>query len=452
MTYEFLQSYWWFLVSLLGALLVFLMFVQGANTLIFCLGKTEEERRLIINSTGRKWEFTFTTLVTFGGAFFASFPLFYSTSFGGAYWLWMIILFSFVIQAVSYEFQNKIGNFLGPKAFQICLIINGIVGPLLLGGAVATFFNGSNFLIDKGNITNSLQPVISRWANASHGLDALLDPWNVVLGLAVLMLARILGMLYIKNNIEHQEIQKRCTRQLPWNALIFLLFFLPFLIRLMVKDGFSTTAEAGMSAASAGSITIESMKYLHNLLEMPILSALLLIGIVLVLFGIFKSSRSVQYRKGIWFTGIGTVLTVLVLLLIAGWNNTAYYPSNIDLQSSLTLANSCSSEFTLRTMAIVSLLIPFVLSLHRLRLACHRPQAHHAGRNRAGRSVLTEVSRVSPRKPSTIDYSSFRHFLFFTEYYSAAVIVFRIFQNVFLKTKEYLADKILLLTFAAENE
>ena len=221
MTYEFLQSYWWFLVSLLGALLVFLMFVQGANTLIFCLGKTEEERRLIINSTGRKWEFTFTTLVTFGGAFFASFPLFYSTSFGGAYWLWMIILFSFVIQAVSYEFQNKIGNFLGPKTFQICLIINGIVGPLLLGGAVATFFNGSNFLIDKGNITNSLQPVISRWANASHGLDALLDPWNVVLGLAVLMLARILGMLYIKNNIEHQQIQERCTRQLPWNALLF---------------------------------------------------------------------------------------------------------------------------------------------------------------------------------------------------------------------------------------
>ena len=349
---------------------MFLMFVQGANTLIFCLGKTEEERRLIINSTGRKWEFTFTTLVTFGGAFFASFPLFYSTSFGGAYWLWMIILFSFVIQAVSYEFQNKIGNFLGPKTFQICLIINGIVGPLLLGGAVATFFNGSNFLIDKGNITNSLQPVISRWANASHGLDALLDPWNVVLGLAVLMLARILGMLYIKNNIEHQQIQERCTRQLPWNALIFLLFFLPFLIRLMIKDGFSTAAEAGMSAAaeagmsaaSAGSITLESMKYLHNLLEIPILLVILLIGVVLVLFGIYKSSRSVEYRKGIWFTGIGTVLTVLVLLLIAGWNNTAYYPSNIDLQSSLTLANSCSSEFTLRTMAIVSLLIPFVLA------------------------------------------------------------------------------------------
>src|SRR5574344_251040 len=238
MDYIFLQHYWWFLISLLGALLVFLLFVQGANSLLFTLTHDESSRTLLINSTGRKWEFTFTTLVTFGGAFFASFPLFYSTSFGGAYWLWMLILFSFVLQAVSYEFQNKMGNFLGVKTFQWFLIANGILGPLLLGGAVATFFNGSNFLIDKGNITNSLQPVISRWANASHGLDALLDPWNVVLGLAVLMLARILGMLYIKNNIEHQQIQERCTRQLPWNALLFLLFFLPFLIRLLVKDGF----------------------------------------------------------------------------------------------------------------------------------------------------------------------------------------------------------------------
>ncbi len=355
MTYDFLQSYWWFLVSMLGALLVFLLFVQGANTLIFCLGKTEEERRLIINSTGRKWEFTFTTLVTFGGAFFASFPLFYSTSFGGAYWLWMMILFSFVIQAVSYEFQNKIGNFLGAKTFQVCLIINGIVGPLLLGGAVATFFDGSNFLIDKGNITDGLQPVISRWANASHGLDALLDPWNVVLGLAVFMLARILGMLYIKNNIDHSAIQERCTKQLPLNALLFLLFFLPFLIHLLVKDGYAYDA-------TTGAITLESMKYLSNLLEMPYLLCLLLIGVLLVLCGIFKASRDIAYRKGIWFTGIGTILTVLVLFLIAGWNGTAYYPSNVDLNASLTLSNSCSSEFTLRTMSIVSLLIPFVLA------------------------------------------------------------------------------------------
>ena len=354
MTYEFLQAYWWFLISLLGALLVFLMFVQGANTLIFCLGKTTEERRLIINSTGRKWEFTFTTLVTFGGAFFASFPLFYSTSFGGAYWLWMIILFSFVIQAVSYELQNKIGNFLGPKTFQVCLVINGIVGPLLLGGAVATFFDGSNFVIDKGNLTNSLQPVLSRWANASHGLDALLDPWNLVLGIAVFMLARILGILYIKNNIEHEAILERCTKQLPWNALIFLAFFVAFLIHVLTKDGFGDHGNTG--------IDIEPMKYFDNLIEMPGLSLILLIGIVLVLLGIFKASKSVAYRNGIWLTGIGTILTVLVLFLITGWNQTAYYPSLIDINSSLTIANSSSSEFTLRTMTYVSFLIPFVLA------------------------------------------------------------------------------------------
>lgn len=354
MTYEFLQAYWWFLISLLGALLVFLMFVQGANTLIFCLGKTTEERRLIINSTGRKWEFTFTTLVTFGGAFFASFPLFYSTSFGGAYWLWMIILFSFVIQAVSYEFQNKIGNFLGPKTFQVCLVINGIVGPLLLGGAVATFFDGSNFVIDKGNLTNSLQPVLSRWANASHGLDALLDPWNLVLGIAVFMLARILGILYIKNNIEHEAILERCTKQLPWNTLIFLVFFVAFLVHVLTKDGFGDHGNTG--------IDIEPMKYFDNLIEMPGLSLILLIGIVLVLLGIFKASKSVAYRNGIWLTGIGTILTVLVLFLITGWNQTAYYPSLIDINSSLTIANSSSSEFTLRTMTYVSFLIPFVLA------------------------------------------------------------------------------------------
>ena len=354
MTYEFLQAYWWFLISLLGALLVFLMFVQGANTLIFCLGKTTEERRLIINSTGRKWEFTFTTLVTFGGAFFASFPLFYSTSFGGAYWLWMIILFSFVIQAVSYEFQNKIGNFLGPKTFQVCLVINGIVGPLLLGGAVATFFDGSNFVIDKGNLTNDLQPVLSRWANASHGLDALLDPWNLVLGIAVFMLARILGILYIKNNIEHEAILERCTKQLPWNALIFLAFFVAFLIHELTKDGFGDHGGMG--------ITEEELTYLNNLIEMPGLALILLIGIVLVLLGIFKASKSVAYRNGIWLTGIGTILTVLVLFLITGWNQTAYYPSLIDINSSLTIANSSSSEFTLRTMTYVSFLIPFVLA------------------------------------------------------------------------------------------
>ena len=354
-TYSFLQHYWWFLVSLLGALLVFLMFVQGANSLVFNLGKTEQERRMVVNSTGRKWETTFTTLVTFGGAFFASFPLFYSTSFGGAYWLWMIILFSFVVQAVSYEFQNKLGNILGVKTFQWCLVINGILGPVLVGGAVATFFNGSNFLVDKINITNGMAPVISRWANYSHGLDALLDIWNVVLGLAVFFLARILGLLYIINNVADETLRARSRKHLIYNTGAFLLLFLPFLIRTLLKDGFAYDPATGV-------ISMESMKYLYNLLDMWYLTIVLLVGVVLLLFGIVKTVLSNTYIKGIWPAGIGVVLVVLVLLLIAGWNNTAYYPSNADLQSSLTIMNSSSSEFTLRTMAIVSLFIPFVLA------------------------------------------------------------------------------------------
>lgn len=354
-TYSFLQHYWWFLVSLLGALLVFLMFVQGANSLVFNLGKTEQERRMVVNSTGRKWETTFTTLVTFGGAFFASFPLFYSTSFGGAYWLWMIILFSFVVQAVSYEFQNKLGNILGVKTFQWCLVANGILGPVLLGGAVATFFNGSNFLVDKINITNGMAPVISRWANYSHGLDALLDIWNVVLGLAVFFLARILGLLYIINNVADETLRARSRKHLIYNTVAFLLLFLPFLIRTLLKDGFAYDSATGV-------IFMAPMKYLHNLLDMWYLAVVLLVGVVLLLFGIVKTVLSNTYIKGIWPAGIGVVLVVLVLLLIAGWNGTAYYPSNADLQSSLTITNSCSSEFTLRTMAVVSLFIPFVLA------------------------------------------------------------------------------------------
>ena len=354
-TYSFLQQYWWFIISLLGGILVFLLFVQGANTMIFSLGKSAEERRLIINSTGRKWEFTFTTLVTFGGAFFASFPLFYSTSFGGAYWLWMLILFSFVIQAVSYEFQNKLGNFLGAKTFQVCLIINGIVGPLLLGGAVATFFDGSNFVVDKMNITNSLQPVISRWANASCGLDALLDVFNLLLGIAVLFLARVLGLLYMVNNISDDVLQKRMRRSLVWNAGLFLVFFLAFFIHVLLKDGFAYDASTGV-------VFMAELKYLHNLLEQPSVLVLLLLGVVLLLTGIVRTVLSNHFNKGIWWSGIGTVLAVMALFLMAGWNDTAYYPSNADLQSSLTIANSCSSEFTLSTMAVVSLLVPFVLA------------------------------------------------------------------------------------------
>lgn len=356
-TYSFLQQYWWFLVSLLGALLVFLMFVQGANSLIFSLGHTAEERRMVINSTGRKWELTFTTLVTFGGAFFASFPLFYSTSFGGAYWLWMIILFSFVLQAVSYEFQNKLGNFLGPKTFQWCLIINGVVGPLLLGGAVATFFNGSNFIIEKNNLVDveGVTPIISSWANASHGLDALLDPWNLVFGLAVFFLARILGILYVMNNVNSENIRSRGSVRLIGVTVPFLLLFVAFLVRTLLKDGYAYNPETGV-------IFLEPMKYLHNLLDMWYLVVIILVGVVLLLYAIVKTVVSKTYIGGIWFAGVGVVLVVLALLLCAGWNNTAYYPSNIDLQSSLTIANSCSSEFTLRTMALVSILIPFVLA------------------------------------------------------------------------------------------
>lgn len=355
MSYTLLQHYWWFLVSLLGALLVFLMFVQGANSLIFSLGHTPEERRLVVNSTGRKWEITFTTLVTFGGAFFASFPLFYSTSFGGAYWLWMIILFSFVLQAVSYEFQNKLGNIFGAKTFQWFLVLNGIVGPVLLGGAVATFFNGSNFVVNKMNITNSLQPVISQWANGSHGLDALLDPWNLVLGLAVMFLSRILGTFYIINNVNDAAIQERSKKQLLVNTVPFLILFLSFLIRTLLKDGFSENVDDG-------SIYMEPMKYLNNFITMWYLLVVLLVGVLMLLYALGKTLFTKNYTKGIWFAGIGVVLVVLSLLLSAGWNHTAYYPSNIDIQSSLTISNSCSSLFTLQTMSVVSILVPFVVA------------------------------------------------------------------------------------------
>ena len=356
MTYTFLQHYWCFIVSLLGALLVFLLFVQGANSVARSLGVTEEGRRLVYNSTGRKWEFTFTTLVTFGGAFFASYPLFYSTSFGGAYWLWMIILFTFVLQAVSYEFQNKIGNFLGPKTFQFFLTLNGIIGPLLLGGAVATFFEGSNFIVDKANLVDAgaITPVISRWANASHGLDALLNPWVLVLGFAVVFLARVLGILYVMNNVDDEDIRSRGSVRLIGAAVPFLVLFVAYLVHVLLKDGYAYNAE--------GVIYMEPYKYLHNFIQMWYLLVVLLIGVVLVLFGIGKTVFSKKYICGIWPAGIGTVLTVLALLLCCAWNNTAYYPSTADLQSSLTMANSCSSEFTLRTMFYVSLLVPFVLA------------------------------------------------------------------------------------------
>lgn len=355
MTYAFLQQYWWFVVSLLGALLVFLLFVQGGNSLLFCLGKTEEHKKLMVNSTGRKWEFTFTTLVTFGGAFFASFPLFYSTSFGGAYWLWMIILFSYVLQAVSYEFQSKAGNLLGKKTYRVFLVMNGVIGPVLLGGAVATFFTGSAFCVDKSNMADTVMPVISHWANGWHGLDALADVWNVVLGLAVFFLARVLGALYFINNIDDDVLVARSRRSLIGNTALFLVFFLSFVIRTLLADGYAVDA-------ATGEIFLEPYKYLTNFIEMPLVLVTFLVGVVLVLGGIGTTLLKKTFDKGIWFTGIGTVLAVLALLLVAGYNHTAYYPSTDDLQSSLTLANSCSSEFTLRVMFYVSFLVPFVLA------------------------------------------------------------------------------------------
>lgn len=354
-TYAFLQHYWWFLVSLLGAILVFLLFVQGANSQLFSLACDDDERRMIINSTGRKWEFTFTTLVTFGGAFFASFPLYYSTSFGGAYWLWMIILFTFVLQAVSYEFQNKMGNVLGTSCYQYFLLANGIMAPVLLGVAVASFYNGANFIVEKDNMTDMLQPVISRWASEYGGLDMITDVWNILFGMAVLFLARTLGSLYLINNVSHEDIAGRCRKSLTVNFSAFLVLFLAFLAHLLTKDGYAVEAVSG-------DIYMKPYKYLDNFIEMWYLIPLFLIGVLMVLYGVVRSVLVSAFRRGVWFAGIGVVMTVLSLLLCAGWNDTAYFPSNADLQSSLTIVNSCSSEFTLQTMAVVSLLIPFVLA------------------------------------------------------------------------------------------
>ena len=352
--YTFLQYYWWAVVSLLGALLVFLLFVQGGNSMLFCIGKTDESRKLMINSTGRKWEFTFTTLVTFGGAFFASFPLFYSTSFGGAYWLWMIILFTFVLQAVSYEFHDKLGNLLGKRTYEAFLAINGTIAPLLLGGAVATFFTGSDFYINKANMTDTMMPVISQWGNEGHGLDALLNPWNVILGVAVFFLARILGALYFINNVDNKELTDRSRKALLWNTILFLVFFLAFVIRIMLADGYAVKPD--------GTIFMEPFKYLSNLITNPIILIMFLVGVVGVLYGIIRSFFQASFDKGIWFAGIGTVLTVWSLFLLAGYNNTAYYPSCTNLQSSLTIQNRSSSFFTLNVMMYVSFIVPFVLA------------------------------------------------------------------------------------------
>ncbi|WP_295959465.1 cytochrome d ubiquinol oxidase subunit II [uncultured Alistipes sp.] len=349
-----LQHYWWLIISLLGALLVFLLFVQGGQGLLYDIGKTEEERNMLVNSLGRKWEFTFTTLVTFGGAFFASFPLFYSTSFGGAYYVWMAILLSFVIQPVAYQFRRKAGNVFGEKTFNVFLIINGIAGPLLLGTAVGTLFTGANFTVDRLNLANGAgcgsATVISQWTTPWHGLEALGDLRNVALGLAVMFLAMTLACQYFMNNIDDKTIHERARKRMAVFAVPFLVFFLTFFVWLLFSDG--------RAVDTAGRISIEPYKYLHNLLAMPYVAAVLLIGVGAVLWSIFLGWRG--RRNAIWFGGAGTVLTVLALLLCAGWNDTAYYPSLADMQSSLTIYNSSSSLFTLKAMSIVSLMIPFV--------------------------------------------------------------------------------------------
>jgi cytochrome d ubiquinol oxidase subunit II len=344
-----LQHYWYILVSVLGSILVFLLFVQGGQTLVYQLGKTDGERTLLINTIGSKWEFTFTTLVTFGGAFFASFPLFYSTSFGGAYWVWIVILFAFIVQAVSYEFRSKPDNFLGKRVFDGFLFVNGLLGTVLLGAAVSTFFTGSNFVIDSERH--------STWTLASRGLEAALNIQNLSLGLAVFFLSRVLACLYFFKTISNASIIEKTRKQLLYNAIPFLVFFLLFTGLLMLKDGFAVNP-------STGEVFMQPYKYFKNLIEMPVVALLFLGGVVAVLAGIALPVLSFPKHgdKAIWFGGMGTFFTVFSVFLLAGFNNTAYYPSVADLQSSLTIANSSSSHYTLTAMSYVSLLIPFVLA------------------------------------------------------------------------------------------
>jgi cytochrome d ubiquinol oxidase subunit II len=349
-----LQQYWWIIVSLLGSLLVFLLFIQGGQTLIYTLGKTETERTLIVNTLGRKWELTFTTLVTFGGAFFASFPLFYSTSFGGAYWVWIAILFCFIIQAISYEYRSKPNNFLGKTTYDVFLFINGALGTILLGTAVGTFFTGSAFSVDKMHLLTGGNPVISRWESPWHGLEAVLNFRNVALGLAVFFLARILGILYIMRNVNDANIAARSKKQLLYNTIPFLGFFLYFAVALLISKGFAYQS-------ASYEVSMESFKYLHNFLQMPVVLLLFLVGVVLVVYGIIRN-LFLSGTSGVWYSSIGTVLTVFALFLVAGFNHTAFYPSSFDLQSSLTIENSSSSIYTLKTMSYVSLFIPFVVA------------------------------------------------------------------------------------------
>lgn len=363
LSYSFLQHYWWFLISLIGGILAFLLFVQGGQSMLFSLGKDEKDRFILVNALGRKWEYTFTTLVTFGGAMFASFPLFYSTSFGGAYWVWMAILFCFVIQAVSYEFQSKPGNLLGRKTYQVFLLLNGVLGTFLLGAAIATFFTGSAFSVNMDNIinltdlSNPTSMTISAWQSPWHGLEALAEPRNWMLGFAILFLSRMLACLYFINRLDakYESLLEKTRKHLLINGVAFLVFFLTFIIWIFLSSGFAVNPETK-------EVFMQANKYFMNLIEMPIVGIFFLVGVVLVLFGLGASIMKKNFTRGIWFAGVGTVVTVCCVLLIAGYNNTAFYPSTYDLQSSLTIQNASSSEFTLTVMSVVSLLVPFVLA------------------------------------------------------------------------------------------
>lgn len=342
----FLQHYWWIIISLLASLLVFLMFVQGGQSMIFSLPRNETQKKMMVNALGRKWEFTFTTLVTFGGAFFASFPLFYSASFGGAYWVWIAILFSFIIQAIAYEYRSKPANVLGEKTFDVFLLINGSLGPFLIGTAVATFYTGSQFSLNEMNQV--------RWATPWHGLEALLSARNISLGLAVLFLARVNGLLYIINSVDDDDLKNRSLRQVAVNAAAFLVFFLFFVITLLLAEGFAYNRETS-------AVTMEKFKYLNNLISIPLVLVVFLAGVVLVLTGLWKAFFRAS-GSGIWYTGSGTILAVMGLFLIAGFNGTSFYPSSFDLDSSLTIENASSSLFTLKTMMYVSFMVPFVIA------------------------------------------------------------------------------------------
>ena len=353
-TYTFLQHYWWFLISLLGGVLSFLLFVQGGQSMLFSLPRSEGQKNIMVSILGRKWEYTFTTLVTFGGALFASFPLFYSTSFGGAYWLWMLILLSFVLQAVSYEFRRRPGNVFGTKTYDVFLFINGLLGTLLIGVVVGTFFSGADFTVARNNITDIGSPVISRWNNGWHGLEAVVQPRNLILGIAVFFLARTLALLLFINRSGDDELTARSRRMLWYNAVPFVVFFVAFVVWTFLAEGYAVDA--------AGHVYIQKHKYFANMVEMPAVGVCFLLGVLAVLYGIVRTLACGNVRNGIWFSGTGTVVTVTCLLLAVGYNGTAFYPSTADLQSSLTIGNASSSMFTLQVMSVVSLLIPFVLA------------------------------------------------------------------------------------------